>query len=106
MVQCSDSKRELFELVLDACDRDLAVAWFPLCLRCGARDEPTILLQSLTPRVLVHPDLCRFLKSAEVKVSFLKERRCTSLLYIQYVFFVGKDICLNFSVEHLVFVQK
>lgn len=88
MVQCRDSKTELFDLVLDARDRDLAVArWFLVCSRCGARDESTLLLQSLTSHVLVHPDLCRFLRSAEVKVSFLKERRCTSLLYIQYVHF-------------------
>lgn len=69
---------------------DLAVAWFLVCSHYGARDESTILLQSLTLHVLVpiiHPDLCRFLKSAEVEVSFLKGRRCTLLLYIQYVLF-------------------
>lgn len=70
---------------------DLAVAWFLVCSHYGARDESTILLQSLTLQVLVpifHPDLCRFLKSAEVEVSFLKGRRCTLLLYIQYVLYI------------------
>lgn len=70
---------------------DLAVAWFLVCSHYGARDESTILLQSLTLHVLVpifHPDLCRFLKSAEVEVSFLKGRRCTLLLYIQYVLYI------------------